>query len=441
MGPVTIFSVLSTLKTQDPLSNTRTIWQTICMKQKTGRGMVSIIVPVIVACIALVGALLYATHEPGNPPFTFVRENAEKERMVESSPDAVAPVAEEKGAIAQKMPKPAVNPSPQPEGTWQGGCTSNSNPVFTHAFTDLSMIDALNPIGGIGGGSPGRSYIGVKEGMEAPVYAPVDAVLKTVIYVDRGAGRGEYGLFFEASCEVEILFDHIDRLSEKLGTYAPAIPSSSTKTDDGTHPRVRIRAGELLGYTNGTELARTFDFLVTNYGRKNSFINPKRWEWEQALYGTCPYDYFTASLRAQYSAKLGKPSNTGFIKADSCGNPSHDIAGTASGGWFKGAGTDIHGEYLAIAREYAGVQIAYRKDGMAFASMQDVTQGNPYFDMTDLSPERYPGDIRPGESACYSDNSRWAFIQLASETELLFASGNGACPTDFPEQNADAWLR
>src|SRR3989344_6122391 len=210
MGPVTIFSVLSTLKTQDPLSNTRTIWQTICMKQKTGRGMVSIIVPVIVACIALVGALLYATHEPGNPPFTFVRENAEKERMVESSPDAVSPVAEEKGAIAQKMPKPAVNPSPQPEGTWQGGCTSNSNPVFTHAFTDLSMIDALNPIGGIGGGSPGRSYIGVKEGMEAPVYAPVDAVLKTVIYVDRGAGRGEYGLFFEASCEVEILFDHID---------------------------------------------------------------------------------------------------------------------------------------------------------------------------------------------------------------------------------------
>src|SRR3989344_8662816 len=176
MGPVTIFSVLSTLKTQDPLSNTRTIWQTICMKQKTGRGMVSIIVPVIVACIALVGALLYATHEPGNPPFTFVRENAEKERMVESSPDAAAPVAEEKGAIAQKMPKPAVNPSPQPEGTRQGGCTSNSNPVFTHAFTDLSMIDALNPIGGIGGGSPGRSYIGVKEGMEAPVYAPVDAV-------------------------------------------------------------------------------------------------------------------------------------------------------------------------------------------------------------------------------------------------------------------------
>lgn len=322
--------------------------------------------------------------------------------------------------------------------------TSNCDPkksvVFTHAFTDLEKIAALNPIGGIGGGSPGRSYIGVKEGMEAPIYAPMAATLRAIIYADRGAGYGEYGLIFKAGCNIEFMFDHIDRVSDKLKKYAPKTAAANSRVP-GAEVNVRVEAGELLGYTNGTDLAHTFDFLVTNYAKKNQYLNPKRWEWEQARYSVCPYDFFTPELKAQYYAKLGKPSDTGLIKARACGDPTHDIAGTASGGWFKGTSTDIRGEYLAIARQYDEVMVAYRKDGDAFASREDVQRGKPFLQVTDMSPGKYPADIKPGDSICYSGNNQWAFIRLDSATQLSLAKGSGECPAEFPTSAAETWER
>lgn len=330
----------------------------------------------------------------------------------------------------------------KPSDAASGACVSQIAPVFTHHFAELDKIAAFNPIGGIGGGSPGRSYVGVKPGMETAVFAPMDAILQKIVYVDRGAGHGEYGLYFKASCEVEFLLDHIDRVSDKIKKYAPAKLANSTQIGEGAEPDVPIKAGELLGYTDGTELARTFDFLVLNYGKKNIFLKPARWEWEQALFGSCPYDYFAPDLRPVYYERLGKPSDQGLIKAASCGNPSHDVAGTASGGWFKGASTDTRGEYLAIARDYYnGVQIAYRKDGQAFANAQDVQKGNPYFNLTDPAPSKYPADMRPGDSACYSDGKHWGFIRLLSATELSFAKGSGPCPPELPTSGIETWMR
>jgi len=329
-----------------------------------------------------------------------------------------------------------------PSDAATGKCVSQIAPVFTHHFAEIDMIAAFAPIGGIGGGSPGRSYVGVKPGMETAVFAPMDAILQKIVYVDRGAGHGEYGLYFKASCEVEFLLDHIDRVSDNIKKYAPTKLANSTQIGEGAEPDLPIKGGELLGYTDGTELARTFDFLVMNYGKKNSFLKPARWEWEQALYGSCPYDYYTPALRPVYYERLGKPSDRGLIKATDCGNPSHDVAGTASGGWFKGASTDKRGEYLAIARDhYSGVQIAYRKDGQAFANARDVQTGNPYFNLTDTAPSKYPADMKPGDSACYSDGKQWGFIKLLSATELSFAKGIGACPPEFPASGTETWIR
>ncbi|MFA6006887.1 MAG: hypothetical protein WC764_04160 [Candidatus Paceibacterota bacterium] len=321
-------------------------------------------------------------------------------------------------------------------------CNASTTPIFTHAFTDLEKVNALNPIGGIGGGSPGRSYIGVKDGMEAPIYAPMDATLRTIVYADRGAGYGEYGLIFEAGCGLQFMFDHIDRISDRLMAYAPKTAAASSQVQDGKRYSIAIRAGELLGYTNGTDLAHTFDFLVMNFAKKNNFLNPKRWEWEQAVYATCQYDYFTTDLRSAYYAKLGRPSEAGIIiQARSCGNPSHDVADTISGGWFKVGSSDIRGEYLAIAREYDGAQVAYRKDGLAFASTENVQAGIPYFRLTDPSPRKFPADVKVGEEICYSDRQNWSFIKLVSTTELALIRGTGACPATFPEEKVETWLR
>jgi len=320
-------------------------------------------------------------------------------------------------------------------------CASSSLPVFTHAFTDLEKIKALNPIGGIGGGSPGRSYIGVKDGMEAPLYAPMNATLHTIVYADRGAGYGEYGLIFEAGCGVEFMFDHMDSLSDTLLPYAPKTAATSSQVQNNQRLRIPVKAGQLLGYSDGTDLAHTFDFFVMNYGKKNKFLNPARWEWEQALYATCPYDYFTPTLRAQYYNKLGKPTDTGIVKASTCGNPSHDVAGSIAGGWFKSGSTDKRGEYLAIARDYDSVQIAYRKDGDAFASRQNVQAGVPYFRLTDSSPAKFPAEVKVRETICYQDGQSFAFAKLISEKELALVRGNGICPAEFPETGTEKWLR
>lgn len=407
------------------------------------RGFAPMVPIILVGIIAAAVGLLYSAHEPGNPPpwaedsETIVSKSGAE--TVSALPDDV-----QAGNIVAQSPRSPSPPAQASEQTEyrEPGCASNTNPIFTKAFTDLSTINALNPIGGIGGGSPARGYIGVKEGMEAPIYAPTDATIRTIINVDRGIGKGEYGVFLTVSCEVEILFDHIDRLSDRLLPYAPKTVTASTRTDGGTEPRIPIKAGELIGFSNGTELARTWDFLVTNYGRKNSYLVPKRWQWDQAVYGSCPYDYFVEDLRLQYYAKLGKPSNTGLIKATECGNPSHDISGSASGGWFKGDNsTDTRGEYLAVAREFDEVMVAYRKDGNAFANMQDVQAGKPYFNVTDYSPAQYPADITLGESICYSGNGRWAYIRLDTATQLSVAMGTGECPTGFPDAQAETWVR
>lgn len=342
-------------------------------------------------------------------------------------------------ALANKLPVGGTTRTGfAPNAT--GNCTSNKKPVFTHAFTDLSKIAALNPIGGIGGGSPARSYIGVLENEEAPVYAPTDATLRAIIYADRGAGYGEYGLLMNVSCEIEILFDHIDRISERLQAYAPKTAATTTR-GNAKQLSVPIKAGELLGYTNGTDLAHTFDFLVTNYGSKNNFLKPGRWQWEQAIYGTCPYDFFKPELRSLYYEKLGKPSSQGLLRASSCGNPSNDIAGTASGGWFKTGSTDLKGEYLAIARQFNDVQIAYRKDGQAFANPSNVQSGKPYFNLTDQSPEKYPADIKKGDTVCFEGSGLWAFVQLISDDELSVARGTGSCPAGFPAEQSESWYR
>lgn len=438
------------------------------MKRKNIEGAVSLVGIGIAVAVIFGGVILVATHTPGNPPFSFTNRTSDTAVSAEKSIPAAMPASatatppapeekkkQERKPVAQTAKKKtAATSPPAPQKTsyslpsqtqrlpsWRPGCVSNTNPRFTHAFTDLSFIDGINPIGGIGGGSPGRSYIGVKAGTEAPVYAPMDAVLRVIIYANRGAGYGEYGLIFRATCEIEFMFDHLDRISDALAPYTPKVAAASSQFQGDTELNIPIKAGELLGYTNGTDLAHTFDFLVTNYAQKNRFLNLARWEWEQALYSQCPYDYFADDLKRQYYAKLGKPDYTGFKSAKECGNPAHDVAGTASGGWFKGDSTDKRGEYLAIARQYDEAQVAYRKDGQAFPDPRSVQTGEPFLNIAAISPDIYPADIKPGMSVCYGANSRWAYIKLVSKTELLMASGTGTCPAAFPEAQATAWIR
>lgn len=330
-----------------------------------------------------------------------------------------------------------------------GNCQSGEIPKFEAEFTDFEKINAINPIGGVGGGSPGRSYIGVVKGPEAPLFAPTDMVLETIIYAKRpkdpmhslsDTGKGEYGLYFKLNCDTTLLFDHIDRVSDKILAVAPKEPSESSRTGNSPPVNMEIKKGELLGYTDGTPQARTFDFLIIDRSKPATHINPKRWEWEQAVYSQCPYDYFTLELKEKYYKKIGESVEISgipaFTPAENCGTLSHDKLGTIFGGWFKGESTDTKGDFLNLAtatKPINRVDIAVKKDGSF----------GPDSVMHDYSPKVSPEDVKVGGEVCYFDSNqnKWAYIKLVSDTKLSFMRGTGSCPATSPQAGSETWER
>ncbi len=308
----------------------------------------------------------------------------------------------------------------------QNSRCSNDEVVFTKVFVDNEKIESIGPIGALDGGSHGRSYIQVKEGSQTPVYAPADAILEYIVYARRGPllETGEYGLYFRAGCDLVFLLDHLDSLSEELQALAPSEFSESSATG-GPIVGYQVTAGELIAYTDGTDMGRTFDFLVLDNSKQVEYINPGRFEWDQNNFSQCPYDYYTEDLKNEYYSLLPEPN-----KSDkNCGNPSYDIKGTASGGWFQGDDKDISGRWMTFGTytSYSGLMI--RKDG------------GVDFSVRDYDPVIKPEDMKPGDEVCYNYNSSWAYARLETEDELRVVTGSGSCPGVFPVSQAETWVR
>ncbi|MBI4032624.1 hypothetical protein HY374_02875 [Candidatus Berkelbacteria bacterium] len=319
--------------------------------------------------------------------------------------------------------------------TKQADCQSNANPVFTAGFTDLEAIRSVAPIGGVTVGSPARSYIQVEGDTAdtrslAPVYAPTDATVEGIVYARRNpddpTAPGEYRLDLRVSCEVTIHFDHLDDVVASLKSLTPSEPADNTR--EAVRVDVPVRAGDVLGHSNGTTQAGTWDFYLLNTAVTVPHVNPARWQWEQTTIADCPYDYFTEELKDQYYAAFrsqdGQP-----LESPDCGSPSHDVAGTASGGWFQGESTNASGRWLEIGNVNGKVELVVRNAGTHELSIRD-------YDTTTM-----PENLTIGQDACYTDRSNWAFVRLDTDTQLSLASGTGSCPTDFPAAQAEAWVR
>lgn len=298
-------------------------------------------------------------------------------------------------------------------------CLSDPNPTFTAEFIDRSKILFIKPLGDTQVDSTTRSRIVLKEGTEVPIYNPVDATLETITKKDE-----KYKLSLRVSCEVSYVFDGL------------------IKVLDGINAQELIKKGELLGYVKGADQGSSFDFMVSNNSKPVSHINSKR--WEQDLYVQCPYDYFDTrndnNLRRDYIA-YNLVHNDNIIQkvwnkeqgvsSIPCGDLSHDIAGTASGGWFKGGSTDIKGDYLSVNKYLSTVQVTIRKDGKLVEAL------------TDYSPDILLPGVKPGSPVCYHDanQNKWVFVRLESDNRLILAKGTGSCPLNFPQGDFETWER
>ncbi len=305
-------------------------------------------------------------------------------------------------------------------------------PKFVYDFTDVTKIDAFQPLGSLSGASRGRSYITISKGQTVPVYLPLDATLISVIYAYRGpdAPEPEYGFKFNIGCSMTLLLDHVDFASDEMKGYAPKEATRSTASDNNLS--VKIKGGTLLGQSNGTPNARTFDFLVMDQNNNASYINPNRWQWDQSKYAVCPYDYYDESKKQIYYAKIGNYTDSGLIKSADCGKLSYDVEGTISGGWFATSdATDTKGKFMLIGERMGTVDVAVKNDS-------EGTLVRVY----SYSPKVLPVDVGIGESVCYEGFSNdWVYLFLVDKDTIKIYNGSGKCTSTFPQTNASEFKR
>lgn len=286
-----------------------------------------------------------------------------------------------------------------------------SDPVtFTVAFADADLLDRIVPLGGVSGAEiKPHTYPGMLETRASiPIYAPTDAELTRIAWVDQAEFTG-YTLDFTVNCAVRYRFAHIEEPVDEIRAVGPEEPGSSGG-EPPTSPYF-VAAGDLIGHA----LAPGLDFGVYDANHTNPFANPARYD---NIYGgsyyhaRCPYDLYDEPLRSAYYAKFGGFASPAGSCTD-CRNASMDVPGTIAGAWFvEPVTTGTSGPRLAAAADCDGT---VRIGGPDFPMM--ITDGP--------DPKTVTGEH------CYATADDHVFLRL-SGVELHVAHGSGPCPVSFP---------
>lgn len=182
-------------------------------------------------------------------------------------------------------------------------CTSNPNVQFTNDFTEVDKIKSVEPTIITPGNSRHRAWLNISFGKVA-VYAPVDSELVSGVYKN-ARGAIDYDLHFQVSCEIWYLINHVTEPVDKIKNAFPKTPQTDTRTNAPLKEPIRVRAGELLGYTTGTPLAHNFDFGVFDLNHLNEGLPAD----EGSKYGKeanfiCPFDVLPKDLNEKYYSKI-----------------------------------------------------------------------------------------------------------------------------------------
>lgn len=189
----------------------------------------------------------------------------------------------------------------------QIGCQSNQNPLFTNDITDLDTIELITPPGSIVDSEAGKlfkSHAFLVSKNKSPIYAPIDSKLTSgSFYIEEGIVQ--YLLFFEASCEVYYKFDHVQEPVDKVKTLFTGEATNDSRTSRFQNG-IEFKAGELIGYTQGTLRAKTWDFGVYNNQKTNIYqgldgISLSDMDYE----AVCPFDYFAPHKTLSYKTLFG----------------------------------------------------------------------------------------------------------------------------------------
>lgn len=316
-------------------------------------------------------------------------------------------------------------------------CTHDANPTFD-AFTDNDKISVVVPPGSINSGEvKGHSYFRFDETLiedgQVPIYAPADAHLVTgTWYAETPGAAGEYIMFFQASCEVVYILDHITHPVAKVTALMPATPQSSTQSSNFARFPF-FRKGELIGYDREYNGGYGGDLGVYNSGVTRQFANQARYDYAwRSVHSDCPYPYFSDAMEAFFMARLA--TNGGDIVSGApCRSAARDVAGALAGAWFANsdASAGHAGDKMAIGIDIDGTTVDFQTgDGDRFR----ITDDNATF--------ADPGLVTTEH--CYADDTAGIFFfQLADASTLRYYhdAATFVCPAEFPSSGYATYYR
>jgi len=276
---------------------------------------------------------------------------------------------------------------------------------------------------------------------EVPLYAPSDAVgIELTHYIatmrpwnSPPYDASQFDVRFQVSCDVSFWFDHITRLAEPFASLAPDEGVRDTR-NAAVPIRVEVAAGDLIGWTSGTDPAHVWDFVMIDTRNTTLFANQERYEntgdLQNLLHTACPYDYYDEAMRPEYISKFAWWG--GSVSSTFCGNPV-DVVGTLAGGWFQ---SPFNASTPFSPADW-GLVAKIEADGFAYIA-------GPGWEVRSSPQDPLFADpITVTTEHCYEHLSQpagWVYVKLLSDMELAAAYGGGVCPTSLPAEH-DVYYR
>lgn len=335
---------------------------------------------------------------------------------------------------------------------------STNTPVkFTHPIFNREDIDWVSPLGESNGGyievQPlGGMTVNIKKDIaqKGPieVYAPTDMQLVAYAYtLMEPEPQADWSLYFTINDNLSLILHHIKNASPKI---TDIVGNNSKKNDSRTTDirwpqEIKFKAGEVIGTTTGTSLAKNWNIYLYDRSAKNQFINQKRYEsnqiGERLISAACIFDYYEdPKVKESFYNLLGtnKPG-----EAKECGTSSKDKKGTLSGLWhLKKDGIDF-GSYDGDYADPFSVYLRADKSVLIYEMAKNtftIYPNNPTY----KNPEEVTS------SHCYQLTDNWnpdtpkgyAYFKVDSDTQMSVSySPSGSCPASFPEGQAKIYFR
>jgi hypothetical protein len=127
----------------------------------------------------------------------------------------------------------------------------------------------------------------------------------------------QYSVFFQLTCDVFYLFDHIHKPVDKLKNEFTRRPAEDSRTF--SIGPIEFSAGELIGYTTGTMNAHHFDFGLYDIDSHNPYSDYEGVDIsERDYWSICPFDNFSQEMINEYTSRFGTIRSQDSIPTSIC---------------------------------------------------------------------------------------------------------------------------